>query len=530
MTTFNSRAGGLVALLLVAACVAPAIAATPAGEAEARAAWKKVNTAECVGGMTPAVSAVGGASGLLESPFKDAGLSEAFIGRDGSARRLHTTETSWYLGFEWREAFGTGPARRFLPGLFRKPDGTVWFGTLALQAGRAKGQAAALPEPNFEAPCGLRPLGRVPHMTATTEVVERGYLLPPGTLLSLGERDGMGRLQGIGVQQGPGDDYIGFFQAGKRQGWGVSRRTTNVPSMYRVRVNGTSEIPTSFLQVGEWKEGRLVRGFVAVHSPYEEIPLDIGRGSDPAFYFGDFPEERPQGKALKASGNGVLVKETAVFQGRFEGGKVAYGRMRAGASRTRVEWIWPDKYKDVPRIEKAHLDLVGGDVVLGVITRMPMAILAPHRRTLGVWTEDGPLAEDYVVLDDPKLRAEAAERIRAFLASPRYQEDVDARADIVARDEADDERIAKKLAAYTASEAQAKAYREEWERKSEEMRREWARRHPGAAYTAGPPGSTGLVPLPNTSNYETRRSDVIRRETEYKTQLINSLNKIGSRY
>jgi hypothetical protein len=46
---------------------------------------------------------------------------------------------------------------------------------------------------------------------------------------------------------------------------------------------------------------------------------------------------------------------------------------------------------------------------------------------------------------------------------------------------------------------------------------------PGKTYT--PMGSS-----PNTENYETRRSDAIRRERESNRQLLQSINRIGKRY
>jgi hypothetical protein len=512
-----------------------------AGEVEARAAYARVNTSECFGGaINPAAvpspppsvetPAEPTATPDQSSPFADQGLSDAFRGADGMPQRIYTTDTNWYLAFEWSEMLGTG--RGYRPGIFMKPDGTVWFGTLPNQRASSDAAGPGSPEPNFADPCGLRPLGRVLKLSKKVDRVTGG------SAISIGEFDANGRLHGFGVVQNPKFghphfaqwDYIGFFKAGVRHGWGVSREPRTIPYKYGHKVGGSNDLKTHTIELGEWRDGRLIRGVMATHLGNLAVPLDIGRSQNPAYLFGVFPQERRPGYAPIPVGLGVVVAEGGVFRGQFADGLPSLGRIRAGESRTRDEWVWAEKYRAVPRITKAHLDLVPGDVVLPKRYQVPLAIAGSYERGVGVWTETGQLTGSYEVLDDATIKAQGKERLAAYFRSARFYQDAELRADIVARDQAEHTRLEALVRDDEAKKARGKAASEKWERDSQELARKWAESNPNLSY--GGPGST-YTPMgssPSTSNYETRRSDAIRRDRESNRQLQQSIDRIGKRY
>lgn len=417
---------------------------------------------------------------------------------------------------------GTRKELHYHSGIFCKPDGSLWYGSLRF---RRDEQPAHLP-----APCGLRPLSRMPDLSIQSTW--------PGGVKYIGELGGKNLREGFGLYQRKGLHHLGFWKGNKRHGWGVTRLAATFP-MAPNMVTGdmpNKERELSWVVVGHWEDDRIVYGHRMINDDDIQQPVDIsavGGGHFP-FYAGEFDAKN------FPSGLGVAMTADWVGVGRFRGTSLAEGLVQVSprqSSKTFVTRFKPRPHEMLPPVTslvwdgwqasltylppKPREQLQVGDVVLVPRMVVPQMVLDPPVGQTPGWLEAGAL---YAADSYWSIGGKAAETVRARAAetqkTPRYAEAARARQGQRQKAEAD-----ARQQAIRDHNARVAAERK---RMDEEFRAEIAAANARSKAAARPStpwyeSGKGYFSSFQTENYETRRSAAIQRENDYKRQLIKDI-------
>ncbi len=499
-------------------------ASSQASEARAQAAFQRVNLPGCLGtevagaikkpslkdrvallkakralAKRPELNAAPSTFAPLKSPFATVGLGVQFAGRTGNPITILGQKYDWHISFNMTMAQTQGD--RYQVGIFRKPDGSLWFGT-------AEYQKDTDPNPIIPNPCGLRRFSKVPRLEIRRD----------NNGIQVGEFDSQGRLHGFGVEQVPGNqtktaDYIGFFKNGKRHGWGV----TSHPRVFSLKSIGNDpkvlkrkKMRSHWLYVGAYDQGAFVHGYRMIHNPFLKTnPLNLDTFKGLSFYAGAL-------KGGHAQGHGVGFTNTWMFKGEYEASQPKAGQF-LDLNSSRKEWHWAGKYQNEPRaLNQTFFQLKAGDIVLVSKYLVPMAVAIAPTHGLAVLLESGRVLtakDSFRVLTSAKLRSEGAQRLRAYKQTKSYQQSR-ASWDAAIQKSIQDQKTQAKYRAEQAA----------WNQANRPKPVPHTPLKTPYKYQTFGTGST------STSNYETRRSDAIRREREYKRQLNRDINRIGKRY